>query len=100
VLSPGLLTTWTRQTVAAARAGDEDQVAATVRRIAEAGDALDLLAFCRAVADAAPCHGAVTALVAAAAGASPGARGGSLRSLITYAAELEARAAHTEGTEG
>ncbi|MGW6456313.1 hypothetical protein ACWF94_10365 [Streptomyces sp. NPDC055078] len=48
-------------------------------------------------------HDHVTALVAAAAGASPAERAESLRSLVTYAAELDARAARyhhpTEGTE-
>lgn len=45
----------------------------------------------------------VTALVAAAAGASPTERAESLRSLVTYAAQLDARAAlheHGSTTEG
>lgn len=139
MLSPGLLTVWTRQALAAARAGDEDLAAETAGRIADAADALDLVAVCRVVADTAlrgllvlygppdaargeawvlddlgdaagrparvfaarvvtayaNCdHDTVTALVAAAAGATPVERAESLQSLITYAAGLDARAAH------
>jgi hypothetical protein len=146
VLSPGLLTLWTRHVLEAARAGDTDLVAEVAARIADRADALDLAASCRVVADTARrallalhgpldaargeawvlswpggegqparlfaarlitayCntdHDTVTALAAAAAGASPVERAESLRALATYAAELDARAArhhHTEGTE-
>jgi hypothetical protein len=149
VLSPGLLTHLTRAAVQAARGGDEELAAHTAGRIAEDGDALDLIAACRVVADTAlrallllygppdaargevwalddlgdaegnPArlfaarlvtayanadHDTVTALVAAAAGASPEERVESLRALVSFAAGLEARAAHdkndrTEGTE-
>ncbi|BBA98279.1 hypothetical protein RVR_4410 [Actinacidiphila reveromycinica] len=147
MLSPGLLTEWTRQVLEAAHRGDEDLVDDVTGRIAERADVLDLLAFCRVVAaeamrallvlyrapDAAvgeawvldrlgnaegyPArlfaarlvtayanrdHDHVTALVAAAAGASRDERAESLRVLVTYAAGLDARAAHrinpTEGT--
>ncbi|MFJ6014528.1 hypothetical protein [Streptomyces sp. NPDC092952] len=148
MLSPGLLTLWTRQAMEAARDQDLVLVGEITGRIADQGDALDLLAACRVMAyrawqallvlyrgpdsargeawvldqvgDAANNpprlfaarlvtayanrdHELVTALVAAAAGASPAERAESLRSLVTYAAELDARAARhhhqTEGTE-
>lgn len=149
MLSPGLLTRLTWAAVQAARVGDEALAARTADRIADEGDALDLIAACRVVADTAlrallvlygppdaargevwvldrlgdaeghpervfaarlvtayanADHDTVTALVAAAAGASPVQRAGSLRSLVTFAAELDARAAQgktdrTEGTE-
>ncbi|MDH6189201.1 hypothetical protein M2168_002233 [Streptomyces sp. CZ24] len=138
MLSPGLLTLWTRQAMQGARAQDDELVGEITGRLADQGDALDLLAACRVMAhearralltlyggpdvdrgeawvldqlgDAAhdPArlfaarlvtayangdHDHVTALVAAAAGASPVERAESLRSLVTYAAELTARAA-------
>ncbi|GAA2948822.1 hypothetical protein ACFPN0_14860 [Kitasatospora cinereorecta] len=148
MLSPGLLTLWTRQAMEAARAQDKAVSGEITARIADQGDVLDLLAACRVMAyqarqallvlyrgpdfdqgeawvldqlgDAAGNpfrlfaarlvtayanrdHELVTALVAAAAGASPFERAESLRSLVTYAAELDARAARhhhpTEGTE-
>lgn len=139
MLSPGLLTHLIRVTVQAGRSGDEELAGKTADRIAVDGDALDLLAACRVVADTAlrallalyglPAAAAgqawvlddfgdveghperlfaarvvtayanhdgdiVTALVAAAAGASPMERAGSLRSPVQFAAGLEARAAH------
>lgn len=149
MLSPGLLTHWTREVMEAARARDEDLVVNTVGRIVDRGDVLDLLAVCRVVADTAsrallvlyrapeagqgeawvlddlgdaerrpePLFAArlvsayanrdsdlVTALVMAVAGASRTERAESLRSLVTYAAGLYARAARqtehvTEGLE-
>ncbi|MBT2453319.1 hypothetical protein [Streptomyces sp. ISL-86] len=149
MLSPGLLTLWTRGALEATQAQDEDVTGEITARIADQGDALDLLAACRVMANEArralrvlyrrpdadrgeawvldqlgdaeddPArlfaarlvtayanddhdHDHVTALVAA-AGASPTERAESLRSLVTYAAELDARAARhphpTEGTE-
>lgn len=143
MLSPGLLTHLTRAALAATRSGDEDLAEHTTGRIADQGDALDLLAVCRVVADSAlralltlyglpdaaqgevwvlddlgdaeghperlfACRvvtayangdqDTVTALVAAAAGASPAERVGSLRELVSFTAGLEARAARTEGT--
>ncbi|MFJ7592472.1 hypothetical protein ACIQZO_34905 [Streptomyces sp. NPDC097617] len=147
MLSPGLLTLWTREALEAARAQDDALTVEITARIADRGDALDLLATCRVMAHAARLalltlhcgpdfdrgeawvldqlgdaaddpaglfaarlvtayanrdHDHVTALVAA-AGASPAERAESLRSLVTYAAELDARAARhhhpTEGTE-
>lgn len=147
VLSPGLLTLWTRGALEATHAQDEDVTGEITARIADPGDALDLLAARRVMANEArrallvlyrrpdadrgeawvldqlgdaeddPArplaarlvtayanddHDHVTALVAA-AGASPTERAESLRSLVTYAAELDARAARhphpTEGTE-
>ncbi|KPI33366.1 hypothetical protein OV450_1454 [Actinobacteria bacterium OV450] len=134
MLSPGLLTVWTREALAAARAGDRFDADELAGRIADRGDVMDLIAVCRVVADAAmraliavhgplvdgeawvldpaeeddsPAdvfagrlitaytnrdHDTVTALVAAAASASPTERTESLQSLISYAAELEARA--------
>lgn len=53
MLSPGLLTHWTRQALDAAFAGDEGMVAVTADLIADGGDALDLLSSCRVVADTA-----------------------------------------------
>ncbi|MFD3608980.1 hypothetical protein ACFWXA_13065 [Streptomyces atroolivaceus] len=146
MLSPGLLTHWTREALEAARAGNNELASEVTARIAERADALDLVAVCRVVADTAvralrvlyrqpdagrgeawvldqlgdaegdPArlfaarlvtaaanqdHDTVTALVAAAAGAFPHERAESLRSLVSYAAELDARAAHhpMKGTE-
>ncbi|MFD4315062.1 hypothetical protein [Streptomyces sp. NPDC058548] len=53
MLSPGLLTHWTRAVLAAARAGDDDATAEIAGRIADQADALDLVAVCRVVADTA-----------------------------------------------
>ncbi|MFE4796164.1 hypothetical protein ACFRFL_13870 [Streptomyces sp. NPDC056708] len=147
MLSPGLLTHWTREALTAARAGDGDHADEVAGRIADRSDALDLVAVCRVVADTAVralCalyqapdtargevwvldrlgdaegqpermfaarlvtayanrdHDIVIALVAAAARASRDERADSLRSLISYAARLDVRAArHTNHpTEG
>jgi hypothetical protein len=146
VLSPVLLTRWTREAFTAARAGDTVTAAETADLITEHGDAFDLIASCRVMADAAlrallvlygapdPARGEawvldelsdiedrpellftvrlvtayanhdsehVTALVATAARASRTERAESLRSLVTYAAQLDARAAqHGSPTEG
>lgn len=148
MLSPVLLTRWTREALTAARAGDTVTAAETAGLIADRGDAFDLIASCRVIADAAlraliVLYGTpdaargeawvldelgdaegrpellfpprlvtayanhdtehVTALIAAAARASPTERAGSLRSLVTYAAQLDARAArhrHGSPTEG
>ncbi|MGW6391130.1 hypothetical protein ACWFR1_11635 [Streptomyces sp. NPDC055103] len=146
MLSPGLLTHWTREALEAARGGNDELAGEIAARISERADALDLVAGCRVVADTAlralltlyglpdeargeawvldqlgdaeghpermfaarlvtayanHDHDHVTAFVAAAAGASPHERAESLRSLVSYAAELDARAAHhpTKGTE-
>lgn len=138
MLSPGLLTHWTRQALDAALAGDDGLVAESAGRIADTGDALDLLSACRVAADVAmralvvlyrapdaalgeawvldqlgdaeyrPAllfaarvvtayanedTDMVTALVLAAAGATRNDRTESLRSLMTYAAGLDAKAA-------
>lgn len=53
MLSPGLLTLWTRLALTAARTGDADLAAETAWRIAAQSDALDLAAACRVIADAA-----------------------------------------------
>ncbi|MCX4550542.1 MULTISPECIES: hypothetical protein [unclassified Streptomyces] len=143
MLSPGLLTHWTRQALDAAFAGDEGMVAVTADLIADGGDALDLLSSCRVVADTAvrallvlyrapdtaggevwvldqlgdtECPPGllfaarvvtayanrdtdlVTALVVAAAGATRNERAESLRSLVTYAAGLDAQAARQKET--
>ncbi|MFB8347992.1 hypothetical protein [Streptomyces niveus] len=143
MLSPGLLTRWTREALDAARTGDEDLAGEIGSRIADQADALDLVAACRVVADTAvralrvmyrqPDAGrgeawvldqlgdaeqdparlfaarvvtayancdfdSVTALVAA-AGASPAERAESFRSLVTYAAGLNARAARHHPTK-
>lgn len=144
VLSPGLLTHWTRQALTAARDGDIELTAETTGRIADRADAMDLVAVCRVVADTAlrallalygppdaargeawvlddvgdagdrpdqlfslrlvtayanHDHDTVTALAMAAAGASPEERAESLWWLVTYAAELEARAARRNEQE-
>ncbi|WP_199570594.1 hypothetical protein [Streptomyces murinus] len=145
MLSPGLLTLWTRQVLEAAHRGDEGLVDDVAARISDRADALDLLAVCRVVAAEAlralvvlyrppdPARGEVwvldqlgdaegrpdrlfaarlvtayanhdhdhvTALVAAAAGASRDERAESLRALVTYAAGLNARAARHSNPEG
>ncbi|MFD6935297.1 hypothetical protein ACFWAP_03945 [Streptomyces goshikiensis] len=143
MLSPGLLTYWTREALRTARAGYADETGVICGRITDRTDALDLIAVCRVVADTAlrallamhgppdelagevwvlegigdepdrmfaarlvtayanRDHDTVTALVAAAANASPGERTESLRSLVTYAADLDAQAAqHKINKEG
>lgn len=137
-MTPGLLTFLTRTALKAARAGDRALTAEMTGQLARDGDALDLLAACRVMADIGlrallvlygppdtargeawvldelgdaeghPCRlfaarlvtayanhddDTVTALAVAAAGASPLERAESLRSLVTYAAGLDARAA-------
>lgn len=139
MLSPDLLSHWTRGALEAARTGDTELAGEIAGRLAERADALDLVAACRVVATIAvralrvlyrqpdarrgeawvldrlgdaegdPArlfaarlvtasanhdHDTVTALVAAAARASLHERTESLRSLFSYAAELDARAAH------
>ncbi|MFI1954833.1 hypothetical protein ACH437_23795 [Streptomyces xinghaiensis] len=138
MLSPGLLTHWTREALEAARGADEERAREITWRIVAGADVLDLLAVCRVAADTAlrallvlyrrpdpdrgeawvldhlgnaerdpaqlfaarlvtayaNCdHDHVTALVAAAAGASLRERAESLRTLLAYAAGLDARAA-------
>jgi hypothetical protein len=145
VLSPGLLTHWTREALEAARAGNDHLTFEIAWQITDQADVLDLLAACRVIADTAAralCvlhqqpdtdrgeawvldelgdaeghparlfaarlvtayanhdHDHVTALVAAAAGASPAERAESLRSLATYAAGLDAQAAQQHPTKG
>jgi hypothetical protein len=145
VLSPGLLTHWTREALEAARAGDDYLVGEIAEQITERASVLDLLAASRVAADTAvralramyrqpdPERGEVwvldqlgsaegrperlfaarlvtayanrdddlvTALVAAAAEASPAERAESLRSLMTYAAWLDARAARQHPMKG
>ena len=53
MLSPGLLTHWTREAVDAAAAENDRLVSNVVGRIIARADALDLLAVCRVVADGA-----------------------------------------------
>ncbi|MFF4292187.1 hypothetical protein ACFY0N_00855 [Streptomyces vinaceus] len=142
MLTPGLLTYWTREALAAARAGNDDLAAEVCGRITERCDVLDMVAVCRVVADTAlrgllalhgppdaaageawvlenpgdtpdevfagrlvtayanRDHDTVTALVAAAAGASPPERAESLRSLMSYAAQLDEQAAQQILMEG
>ncbi|MFF4388522.1 hypothetical protein ACFY0G_17345 [Streptomyces sp. NPDC001552] len=53
MLSPGLLTYWTREALAAARAGNDDATGDICGQITDRTDALDLIAVCRVVADTA-----------------------------------------------
>ncbi|MEU1815204.1 hypothetical protein ABZ543_08395 [Streptomyces roseifaciens] len=53
MLSPVLLTHWTRALIFAARTDDGDLIEEITRRIARQGDALDLIAVCRVIADTA-----------------------------------------------
>ncbi|MEC3995237.1 hypothetical protein VSR01_17510 [Actinacidiphila sp. DG2A-62] len=53
MLSPGLLTHWTREALEAARAGNDSLAAEIAGQITDQADALDLLAACRVIADTA-----------------------------------------------
>lgn len=137
-MTPGLLVFLTRSALEAAQAGDQALTSEMTGRLARDGDALDVVAACRVMADIGlrallALYGApdaargeawvldqlgdteghpyrmfaarlvtayanhdndtVTALAAAASGATRTERAESLRALVTYAAGLDARAA-------
>lgn len=144
-MTPGLLTFLIRSALKAAQDGDQELTAEMTGRLARDGDALDLVAACRVMADIglrallvlygqpdaargeawvldqlgdAEGHpprlfaarlvtayanhddDTVTALAAAAAGATRNERAESLRSLVIYAAGLKARAAGKNHDDG